>query len=97
MKVILNENGVALGDYAVQSYIDEKLSKREDIHVSQLMTIDVLRATLLKMPIEDRPEIEWEFYGEDFYYDKDLRTPNHFNDPRLNVWEDALLTLCGWK
>lgn len=97
MKFILNDNGVALGDYAVQSYIDEKIAKLEDIHTSQSLVLDVMRATLLKMPIETRPEVEWEIYGLEYHYDKDLRTNDHDGyNAQLNIWENALMTLCGW-
>lgn len=93
MRVIFDELGVALADVAAQSYVDSKLTSMANIHVSNAMTIDVLRATLVKMPIASRPEITWIFYGKEVHFDNDLRSHDAWHDSRSNVHDAALSDL----
>ena len=94
MKVILDENGIALPDVLIQSYIDEKIEKQEDIHVSNYLVIDCLRATLLGMHFLNRPQIKWLLYGKEITFNNDLRTLDVF-DERTYIWENALCKLIG--
>lgn len=74
MKVTFDDQGICLPDTKVEQYIENLLSKKEDIHVANLISIDCLRAKLKKMPVAIRPNIEWVFFGRQVHFDKDLRS-----------------------
>lgn len=99
MKVILDEHGEALPDIYWEEHLKNKLLyKCHEIHVSQTLAIDILRSILVEIPIEERPEITWIFYGKEIFFDKNLRNTNAaYQDPRLNVQEKCLYTLIGAK
>lgn len=92
MKVKLDEKGIALPDAMVASYAAHMIKTQQNVHTSQMLMVDHLRAELLG---KDDIEVEWEFYGLPVKYDKDMRTndPNSYADPRTNIWEDALRKL----
>jgi hypothetical protein len=93
MKVTLDETGITLADVAMQSYIDHKLSSNADIHVSNALVVDLLRATLYKMDPANRPDITWIFYGKEVHFDNNLRSNDAWNDPRTDIHSQALSDL----
>lgn len=93
MKVILDEIGISLADVAVQPYIDNMLSSKSDIHVSNFIVIDLLRATLYKMDPANRPEITWIFYGNEVHFDENMRSINAWSDERVDLQMRAISDL----
>lgn len=93
MKVILDENGIALSDVAIQSFIEHTVGQHIDIHVSNMTTITILRAYLVKMPVDSRPKITWIFYNKEVHFDDNLRSDDAWQDSRTAIADDALLNL----
>lgn len=97
MKVTLDELGVALADVNMQTYVDAALLSLSDMHVANAITIDVIRASLLKMAVADRPAITWIFYGKEVHFDNDLRSHDAWNDPRSDIHGAALSDIIAAK
>ena len=45
---------------------------------SNVLTLEILRAALHEMPIDERPPITWIVYGKEVFFDKDLKSHDAF-------------------
>lgn len=93
MKFILDEHGICLADVGVKSFCEHHLKQNLNVHVSQELIFNVMRAELIKMPIEKRPHVDWLLYGHEVFLDHNLRMINELRDPRMDVGINALFTL----
>lgn len=94
MYVEFDDKYQALPDYQVEKYVQEKLNNYDDIYTSQMLVIDVLRGKLCMLPVDERPTMDWVFYGKEVIFDKDVRSSDRiFNDEKLNVHERALYNI----
>lgn len=91
MKFILDENGVALPDVNIEKFVRDKVSKDEDIHTSQSLVFDWLRAVLAELPESERPHVDLVVYGNAVKMNENLDYPVEMStDPRFSVLMDAL-------
>lgn len=98
MKITLDEFGIALPDSEIVKFIEDKMSKQEDIHISNELTLTGIRAWLIQKPVLARPKIEWFIYGEQVYFSDDMRGyEGTWKHELVNLSEDFLMTLLGWK
>lgn len=92
--VRLDEDGMILADCDVKNYIEQMFFKnKQDLHLANVIAINCLRSRLIKMPIEERPEIKWVFYGVEVHFDKDLRSFDAWEHPLTNLEESFLMDL----
>lgn len=90
MKIKLDEDGILLADAKVKDFVKEAIANQQDVHTAQELVLLGLRAELLELPIAQRPQVEWEVYGQQVHFDKDLRSHDAWLDPRACVSEDFL-------
>jgi hypothetical protein len=93
MKFILDENGICLPDTAIPVHIGACLLTGDDIHISNALALDVMRAKLISIPKEKRPEVEWIIYGKKVEFNDYMRSLTAWNDPRMNIGDDAATTI----
>lgn len=93
MKVTLDEHGIELADVAMKPYVKHHLDGKLDMHFSNVLTLEILRAALHEMPIDERPPITWIVYGKEVFFDKDLKSHDAWKDPRTDLITEALMIL----
>lgn len=91
MQIKLDEQGTSLPDASVYGFIEAKINKGHDIHVSNMLAVDAARIILRK--IEHRPRIEWVFYGEEVFFDDDMKTEYAYEDPCTNIYSQLTESL----
>lgn len=85
MKVTLDEHGVALPDVEMEQWVKDCFEKGQDIHISNLLTLDYVRAYLKRIPADQRPQVQWFVYGCEVCFDNDLRSHDAFLDSRTDT------------
>ncbi len=93
MKIKLDQFGDRLADYDMLGYVNHAIDNQLDIHVGNALVIDLIRAKLIKMSIELRPTIEWEFYGREVHFDHNLRSRDAWDEQVMSIWDRALEAL----
>lgn len=88
-----DENGQSLSDFEIESFIKDKFQSESDIHVSNELTINGIRAYLVELPVEERPEIKWIFFDKEVFFDKDLRSHDAWNDSRTDIASKFLMKI----
>jgi len=95
MIVALDGEGYALPDVHVKEFVAAKLARQEDIHTSNLLVIMALRAALIVMPVEERPKIRWFAYGNEAWFDENMRSDTFWNDERVDLTDEFCSTVLG--
>lgn len=93
LRVVLWERGEAVADVRVQEWVRNHFAAHVDIETSNVTVIDAVRVYLKQLPINERPKVEWEFYGKKVTFDDDLRSDNAWDDPRTQPWLNSLSLL----
>jgi hypothetical protein len=89
----LDEVGICLADVAVEPYVRNAVQSRADMHVSNALVLDVLRAVLIRMPVEQRPDITFLIYGKRVTFNRHMRSEDAWTDPRMSIGMDASTTI----
>lgn len=84
--ITFDENGQSMPDVEMESFIKDKFQSESDIHVSNMLTIEGIRAYLVGIPVEERPEIKWIFFGKEVFFDKNLKSRDAWIDDRTNIF-----------
>lgn len=95
MIVKLDNDGVALADDKIESWVAEKFEHLPygDIHVSNVLTIQCIRYLLHKMDVADRPDVTWIFYGDEVNFDQNLKSYDAWHHDTVNLIEKFLMEL----
>ena len=94
MKITFDQHGISMPDVRAPSFAKESVDARRDVHISNQIVFDWLRATLYKRPKEQRPEVTWIVFGMETKMSDDMRL--HYYPPETEMWERALSILIGW-
>ncbi len=95
MKITLDGDGAAIPDVKVESFVKTSISNGWDIHTSNNLVIDWVRAVLFELPKEKRPIVDWTFYGKEVHFDDSLRSYDAYNDSRTDIAMRALNIIMG--
>ena len=93
MKVTLDEKGAVFADVNLAAVCAKAIAEQRDFHIGSIVALDVFRSQMLQLPKDSRPIVEWVLYGVHVKMNKDMRY--HHNDPRLDIYMDALNVLIG--
>lgn len=85
MKFILDEHGDCIADARMAFAAQSAIQNQKDLHVANEAFLTVFRAELCKIPVANRPKIEWKIYGKEVHFDDMLRSMDAWDDPRMNI------------
>jgi hypothetical protein len=71
------------------------VARNQDVHTSNMLVFDWLRATLHQIPKEQRPDVAWVIYGVDVKLDDDLR--GSYWPPESDLATRPLEIILGWR
>ena len=94
MKITFDQHGISMPDVRAPSFAKESVDARRDVHISNQIVFDWLRATLYQIPKEQRPEVTWIIYGLETAMDDDLR--GTYWPPETDLANRPLKILLGW-
>jgi hypothetical protein len=91
--ITFDEKGQSVSDVEIESFVKDKFQSKSDIHISNQLTVNGIRAYLIELPIEERPEIKWIFFGKEVFFDKDLRSHDAWKDDRTDIASKFLMKI----
>jgi hypothetical protein len=97
MLIQLDNWGQAIPDVECEPFAKIVLHNKDNVHVSNMLAVDCIRAELFEMPKETRPDIKWVFYGKEVHFNDNLRSNDAYANPLTRITESVLLRLLPKK
>ena len=86
MKLTLDEFGRAYADVDVNAAACIHIRDNSDWHISTVSALNAIRAELKKLPVDQRPQVEWFVYGKQIFdVNDDLRSNAMWDDLRTDI------------
>ena len=95
MRVTLDESGKCFPDHQMLEVVKKAIADNSDFHTSNQLAWDLMRAELFRIPVENRPSVEWFVYGHKIRMNQQMRSQDAYCDPRMNIAINALCVLAG--
>jgi hypothetical protein len=77
MKITFDSEGDCMPDFVVPEFARDAVARNQDVHISNELALLWLRATLVRIPKDKRPETTWILCGVEV---------NATDDMRLDYW-----------
>ena len=91
MEVRYDSQGQRVSDFEVEYLAKLSVENDSDVHTSNLLMVDALRAYLKQLPAKERPQVRWVFNGTVVNFNDDLK-PDNWNSVR-DIYFDMALKL----